>query len=94
MINMQQSPEVREALKIIKCAEFHIPERQCSADQQHQGVHREDGAGGSGEGEDVPGDHGGLPHLLGPPLPRHPGQLELGVEGRQEVDVSRGDQKT
>ena len=84
MINMQQSPEVREAL--IKCAEFHISERQCSAEKQH----REDGAGGGGQGEDVPGDHGGLPHLLGPPLPGHPGQLELGVEGRQEVDVPRG----
>ena len=61
--------------------------------EQHQGVHRSDGAGGCGQGEDVPGDHGGLPDLLGTSLPRHPGQLELGVEGRQEVDVSRGEGK-
>ena len=61
--------------------------------EQHQGVHRSDGAGGGGQGEDVPGDHGGLPDLLGTSLPRHPGQLELGVEGRKEVDVSRGEGK-
>ena len=67
-------------------------EIQCPALEQHQGVHRSDGAGGGGEGEDVPGDHGGLPDLLGTALPRHPGQLELGVEGRQKVNVSRGDQ--
>ena len=63
-------------------------ERQRPSFEQHQGVHCEDGAGGSGEGENVPGDHGGLSHLLGTPLPRHPRQLELGVEGRQEVNVS------
>ena len=37
-----------------------------------EGVHREDGAGGSCQGEDVPCDHCGLPDLLGPPLPSHP----------------------
>ena len=89
MINMQQSQEVRKIS--IKCPQFLISEGLSPSLQQHQGVHQEDGAGGGGEGEDVPGDHGGLPHLLGTPLPRHPGQLELGVEGRQEVDVSRGD---
>ena len=68
-------------------------EIQCPSLEQHQGVHRSDGAGGGGEGEDVPGDHGGLPDLLGTTVPRHPGQLELGVEGRQEVDVSRGEGK-
>ena len=51
----------------------------------------EDQQGGGGQGEDVLGDHGGLPDLLGASLPRHPGQLELGVEGRKEVDVSRGE---
>ena len=39
-------------------------ERQRPPLEQHQGVHREDGAGGGGEGEDVPGDHGGLPHPI------------------------------
>ena len=63
-------------------------ERQRPSLEQHQGVHREDGAGGGGEGEDVPGDHGGLSHLLGTPLSCHTRQLELGVEGRQEVNVS------
>ena len=102
MINMQQSPEVGLSIEyshinysmyMMLITNHFFLEIKCPALEQHQGVHRSDGAGGGGEGEDVPGDHGGLPDLLGTALPRHPGQLELGVEGRQEVDVSRGEGK-
>ena len=60
---------------------FLFLERSNSSSRQDQSLHPEDGEGGRDQGEDVPGDHRGLPHLLGAALLRHPGQLGLGLGG-------------
>ena len=86
MLNIQTS-EVSQLLSF-DISIMIISEGSCSSTKQDWCLYRKDGKRRSCQSQDVLGDYCRISHILGSFVPCYSLQLELGVEGCKEVNVT------